>query len=56
MDPLAHLWQHFGTVEELQIDDEFRSHMQERGFYQEHRVSIIEILEIFDGAPSFTNP
>lgn len=53
MDPLTSLWARFGAVEELQIDDEFRSHMAQRSHYREHRVSVSEIFELFDGEPAF---
>jgi hypothetical protein len=53
VDRLIRLWEHFGAVEELQIDDEFRSHMRERGVYREHRVSVAEIFESLEGAPAF---
>lgn len=53
MSDTSHLLDRYGSVEELQVDDDFRRHMAERSFYKEHRVTISEILEVFDGRPSF---
>ena len=45
-----------GPVEELELDDALQEHLQERGTYDKHRVSLSEILEVHQLSPKlFTN-
>lgn len=37
----------FGQVAALELDDDLRDHLWERGFYGKHRVSVSEILEVY---------
>lgn len=50
---MIRLFERYGAVEELQIDDEFRTHMANRATYREHRVSVAEIFEVHEGNPRY---
>ena len=46
-----------GPVEGLELDDALGEHLQERGTYDKHRVSLSEILEVYLIMPKlFLNP
>jgi hypothetical protein len=42
-----------GGVEELEWDEDLLQHINERGFYAKHDVTIAEILEVHRSAPKY---
>ena len=40
-----------GPVRMLELDDDLKQHLQERGITKKHIVSFAEILEVFEGNP-----
>ena len=47
------LFEYNGSVDILELDDDLRNHLQERGTYQKHIVSLSEILEVHRGSPRY---
>jgi hypothetical protein len=42
-----------GPVESLEFEDEFFVHLQRRGHYDKHEVTITEIMQVHTGAPRY---
>jgi hypothetical protein len=53
MADLRGLFDDYGEVEELGLDEALTRHLRERGHYPEHRVSLAEILQVHEGRPRF---
>jgi hypothetical protein len=53
VEQIEELFRANGSVDELEIDDEFRAHLADRGIYAEHRVRAIEVLEVHAGKPRY---
>jgi hypothetical protein len=53
MDAIESLFLTHGRVEELAFDDRLIDHLNERGTYAKHVVSLAEILEVHQGRPRY---
>jgi len=53
MEGVGSLFQDHGAVDMLRMDDELQEHMRKRSFYDKHRVTLTEILEVHDNSPKY---
>ena len=47
------LFRIYGAVEELLLSEELEAHLLERGTYDKHNVSLLEIVEVHQNAPKY---
>lgn len=50
---INNLFDYNGTVDELDFDDELKEHLSERGTYDKHIVSILELSDVLHNNPRF---
>ena len=48
---IERLFSQYGPLRELELDDDLKQHLEERGITRKHIVSFAEILEVFAGTP-----
>ena len=48
---IERLFSQYGPLRELELDDDLKQHLEERGITRKHIVSFAEILEVFAGPP-----
>ena len=47
------IFEYYGRVEEIELDEDLERHLIERGITEKHIVSFSEILEVLYGTPRF---